>query len=52
MAAHNIWKNAAPNGHQDNLSNQNVQVFSWALDAPIFSLNNTLFLVWLPDYFQ
>ena len=39
-----IWKSAAPNSHQDHLSNQNIQVFSWALDAPIISLNNTLFL--------
>ncbi len=53
MAAHYIptdSENAAPNSHQDQLSNQNIQVFSWALDAPIISLNNALFLVWLPDY--
>ncbi len=46
MAAHIfplIWKNAAPNSHQDHLSIQNIQVFSWALDAPIISLNNALF---------
>ena len=33
------------------LERQTLQVFSWALDAPIISLNNALFLVWLPDYF-
>ena len=30
--------------HQDHPSLQNIQVFSWALDAPIISLNNTVFL--------
>ena len=38
-----IWKNAARNSHQDHLSIQNIQVFSWALDVPIISLNNALF---------
>ncbi len=55
MTAHNIptdVKNAAPNSHQDHFSNQNIQVFSWALDVPIISLNNPLFLVWLPDYYS
>ncbi len=47
-----IWKNAAPNSYQDHLSIQNIQVFSWALDVPIISLNNALLKVWLLDLFQ
>ncbi len=37
------WKNVTQNSHQNHLSIQNIQVFSWALDAPIISLNNALF---------
>ncbi len=50
MTAHDITTDADPNSYQDHFSNKNMQVFSWALEAPIISLNNALFLVWLPDY--
>ncbi len=48
MAAHNIptdLEKTTRNRHQDHLSIQNIQVFSWALDAPIISLNNALWLL-------
>ncbi len=47
MAAHNI-----PTDFEKCRLKQSSgpQVFSWALDSPIISLNNALFLVWLLDY--
>ncbi len=45
-----IWKNAAPNSHQDHLSNQNIQVLVGPLTLQLSPLITHFFLVWLLDY--